>query len=319
MIVSEQPRTVTLVASPPPETDNGGLDQTFHFLSSKGLLSHRICRVASVRDIDVGLSEILAPPFKGTIRLQIIGHSIPGSMCLGARWTETGIHDAGVSSYPFPVLDTNPRALGLLAKFAGKLSEVMLVGCHVGSSTSFGHAINGRTLTYTLAELLRCKVLGADDDVAYDEYDEQGWYAPAEQHRRPKGWRWNDALPPSWSDPGTDPLPRNRRAVGQAFDIHTITSTMLPLVALQQVVALAVPVRVTCQTATSDKPESGLPELSVETDQGPGQILCGGRILKVAGVCYVMDRTAQLTSALATILRTAEVARGGEIELANAG
>jgi hypothetical protein len=319
MIVSEQPRTVTLVACPPPETDNGGLDQTFHFLSSKGLLSHRICRIASVRDIDVVLSEILAPPFKGTIRLQVIGHSIPGSMCLGARWTETGIHDAGVSNFPFPVLDTNPRALGLLAKFAGKLSEVMLVGCHVGSSTSFGHAINGRTLTYTLAELLRCKVLGADDDVAYDEYDEQGWYAPAEQHRRPKGWRWNDAMPPAWSDPGTDPLPRNRRAVGQAFDIHTITSTMLPLVAFQEVVALAAPVRVTCQTATMDKPESGLPELSVETDQGPGQILCGGRILKVAGVCYVMDRTAQLTSAFATMLRTAEVARGGGIELANAG
>src|ERR1044071_7281429 len=99
MIVSEQPRTVTLVASPPPETDNGGLDQTFQFLSSKGLLSHRICRIASVRDIDVALSEILAAPFKGTIRLQIIGHSIPGSMCLGAKWTETGIHDAGGSSY----------------------------------------------------------------------------------------------------------------------------------------------------------------------------------------------------------------------------
>jgi hypothetical protein len=319
MIVSEQPRTVTLVASPPPETDNGGLDQTFQFLSSKGLRTNRICRVASVRDIDVVLSEILAPPFKGTIRLQIIGHSIPGSLCLGAKWTATGIHDASVSKYPFPVLDTNPVALGLLAKFAGKLSEVMLVGCHVGSSTSFGHAINGRTLTYTLAELLRCKVLGADDDVGYDEYDEQGWYAPNELHRRPKGWRWNDALPPLWTDPANDPLPRNRKAVGQAFDIHAITSTMLPLVAFQQFVALAQPVRLTCQTATSDKPESGLPELSVETDQGPGQILCGGRILKVANVCYLIDRGPQLIAALTTMLRSAEAARGEQVALANVG
>lgn len=319
MIVSEQPRTVTLVASPPSETDNGGLDQTFHLLSGKGLLSNRICRVTSVRDIDVSLSEILAPPFKGTIRLQIIGHSIPGSMCLGARWTETGIHDAGVSTYPFPVLDTNPRALGLLAKFAGKLSEVMLVGCHVGSSTSFGHAINGRTLTYTLAELLRCKVLGADDDVAYDEYDEQGWYAPSEQHRRPKGWRWNDALPPAWTDPGTDPLPRNRKAVGQVFEIQAITSTMLPLVAYQQLIALTPGIRIACQHATTDKPESGLPELSLDTDQGPGQILCGGRILKVAGVCYVMDRSPQLASALTSLLRSAEAARTGEVALASVG
>lgn len=284
MIVSEQPKTVTLIANPPPETDNGGLDLTFKLLSNKGLHTNWIGRVASVRDIDVALSEITAAPFKGTVRLQIIAHSIPGSMCLGARWNESGVHGKALSSFPFAVLDTNPVALGLLAKFAGKLSEVMLVGCHVGSSTSFGHAINGRTLTYTLTELLRCKVLGADDDVGPDEYDDQGWYAPSDQHRRPKGWRWNEALPPSWTDPGTDPLPRNRKQVGQVFDIHAITSTLLPLIEWPETIALAPPVRITCQTALLDKPESGLPELVVETDQGPGQILCGGRVLRVANV-----------------------------------
>src|SRR4051812_6608150 len=188
MMFSDQLKTVTLVASPPPETDNGGLAETFRLLSARGLRNHEIHRVASVSEIDIALSNLLTPSFKGTVRLQIIGHAIPGSMCLGARWTDTGIHDPGAFGFPFLILDTNPTALGLLAKFAGKLSEVMLVGCHVGSTTSFGHAINGRTLTYTLAELLRCKVCGADDDVAPDEYDEQGWYAPAPQHRRPKGW-----------------------------------------------------------------------------------------------------------------------------------
>ena len=99
---------------------------------------------------------------------------------------------------------------------------------------------------------------------------------------------------------------------------------MASLVSLVKSVVVSSRVRfqwpcITCQTATSDKPESGLPELSVETDQGPGQILCGGRILKVANVCYVIDRGPQLTSALTTMLRSAEAARGDQIALANAG
>lgn len=318
MIFSDQPKTVTLVASPPPETDNGGLDQTFRLLTARGLHNHEIHRVTSVSDIDVALSNLLTPAFKGTVRLQIIGHAIPGSMCLGASWTDTGIHDPAAFAFPFLVLDTNPTALGLLAKFAGKLSEVMLVGCHVGSTTSFGHAINGRTLTYTLTELLRCKVLGADDDVAPEEYDEQGWYAPAPQHRRPKGWRWSDASPPLWTDPGTDPLPRNRKPIGRdgkalEIEIRTIRTSMLPLVAAPpalELPALELPasLRVSCQHITTARPISALPELAVDTDLGPAQILCGGRYLRVADVCYVLERNPSLTSALAALPRTIDAA-----------
>jgi hypothetical protein len=321
-MISDQPKTVTLVASPPPETDNGGLDQTFRVLSAKGVRSNEIRRVASVSEIDIALGNILTASFKGTVRLQIIAHAIPGSMCLGARWTDTGIHDLAAFAFPFLVLDTNPTALGLLAKFAGKLSEVMLVGCHVGSTTSFGHAINGRTLTYTLAELLRCKVCGADDDVAPDEYDEQGWYAPAPQHRRPKGWRWSDASPPLWTDLGTDPLPRNRKPCGRdgkplEIEIRAIRTAMLPLIASPQPndppndlpIDLPSSLRVTCQHITTARPVSALPELSVDTDLGPAQILCGGRYLKIADVCYVLERTPPLTAALAALPRTIDTAR----------
>ena len=335
MIFSDQPKTVTLVASPPPETDNGGLDQTFQVLTAKRVRSNLICRTTSVSDIDVTLSDILTPAFRGTVRLQIIAHAIPGSMCLGARWTDTGIHDPGAFAFPFLVLDTNPTALGLLAKFAGKLSEVMLVGCHVGSTTSFGHAINGRTLTYTLTELLRCKVCGADDDVAPDEYDDQGWYAPAPQHRRPKGWRWSDASPPLWTDLGTDPLPRNRKPCGRdgkpvEIEIRAIRTAMLPLLAsppsldlssvLPSLLASPLPasLRVTCQHVTTAQPMSALPELAVDTDLGPAQILCGGRYLKVADVCYVLDRSPPLTAALAALPRHIDAARRAASPLAAA-
>jgi hypothetical protein len=313
MIFSDQPKTVTLVASPPPETDNGGLDQTFQRLTAKQIRGNQICRVASVSDIDVTLSKILTPTFRGAVRLQIIGHAIPGSMCLGAKWTDNGIHDPGAFAFPFLVLDTNPTALGLLAKFAGKLSEVMLVGCHVGSTTSFGHAINGRTLTYTLTELLRCKVCGADDDVAPDEYDEQGWYASAPQHRRPKGWRWSDASPPLWTDLGADPLPRNRKPVGAdgkplEIEIRAIRTAMLPLLASQQPLDLPSSLHVTCQYITTASPVSALPELSVDTDLGPAQILCGGRYLKLADACYVIERNPPLSAALAALPQTIHAA-----------
>ncbi|HEX3480126.1 MAG TPA: hypothetical protein VHT91_34140 [Kofleriaceae bacterium] len=313
MIFSDQPKTVTLVANPPPETDNGGLDQAFQLLSARGLRNHQISRVASVSDIDVALGSVVTASFKGTVRLQIIGHAIPGSICLGARWTDTGIHDPAAFAFPFLVLDTNPVALGLLAKYAGKLSEVMLVGCHVGSTTSFGHAINGRTLTYTLAELLRCKVCGADDDVAPDEYDEQGWYAPAPSHRRPKGWRWSDASPPLWTDPGTDPLPRNRKPAARdgkpvEIEIRAVRTAMLPLLTTQEPVVLPSPIHVTCQYVTSAAPMSALPELAVETDQGPAQLVGGGRYLKIDDVCYVIDRSPALVAALTGMLRCLDTA-----------
>src|SRR5436190_23184219 len=100
MNLSDQPRTVTLVAHPPPETDNGGLEQTFRVLSTKGVRTNEIHRVASVSEIDIALSSLLPPSFKGMVRLQIIGHAIPGSMCLGAKWTDTGIHDPAAFAFP---------------------------------------------------------------------------------------------------------------------------------------------------------------------------------------------------------------------------
>lgn len=209
MIQSTQADIVTLVAGPAPDTegstDNPFIDAVLQTLASKGAAGHQIVRVSSVRDIDLELSKILSDSLKGPLRLQIVGHSLSGGLALGALWLPESELPVRALKFPYYVLDTSPAALGLLSKHAGKLSEVMLVSCDIGSAATFGHAINGRTLTYTLAELLHCTVRGADDVVAPDEFDARGWYAPRAHRRGPKGWRWAETTPPVWTESSSEP------------------------------------------------------------------------------------------------------------------
>lgn len=294
---SDQPETITLVASPPAGTvgsiDNNFIDAVLQTFSSKKSTSNRIARAASVRDVDLELGKTLSDHFTGKVRLQIVGHSLSGVLSLGASWIPEADMVAKAFRYPYYALDTNPASLGLLAKYAGKISEVLLVGCNVGSASSFGYAINGRTLTYTLAELLRCLVRGADDVVAPDEFDAHGWYAPDDHHRRPKGWRWLEAMPPAWVDPGTDPVPSGRTKVEKSFEIRSITRSLLPATTAHQPIDISPAIRITCQHVATDKLRSALPEISVETDQGPAQLLCGGRYLRWMDTDYVVEQTPQ--------------------------
>src|SRR5262249_23831585 len=217
------------------------------------------------------------------------------------------------------VLDTNPAALGLLAKYAGKVSEVMLVGCNIGSASSFGYAINGRTLTYTLAEMLRCLVRGADDVVAPDEFDARGWYAPGPQRRRPKGWRWIESRPPVWTDPGLDPIAGQPASAVQAFEIRSITSSLLPVAATAQPIAVGPGLRITCRHVAPDPPRSALPDVSIETDRGPAQLLCGGRFLKWQDTYYVVEHSHQVSVALTARLWASTTQTGNNaVSLASA-
>ena len=321
MMMSEQPEIVTVVASPPAGTngltDNTFVDAALQTLANKKASSNRIVRAASVRDMDIELGKILSDRFKGTIRLQIIGHSISGMLSLGASWIPDTEVVARAFKFPHYVLDTNPASLGLLAKYAGKISEVMLVGCNVGSAASYGYAVNGRTLTYTLAELLRCLVRGADDVVAPDEFDVRGWYMPSAHHRRPKGWRWVESMPPVWTDPAVDPVPGSRPRAPQVFEIRAITSSRLPMLDVGQGIETEQPIQISCKYIASETPQSALPELSVETDRGPAQLLCGGRYLRWMDTCYVVDQTPQLATALVAVLWGAEAAAGPSIQRAS--
>jgi hypothetical protein len=196
-------KIITFVASPPSDmkdaVDNPFISGVIRTLSTKQA-GNLVVKVSSVRDIDLELCKHLPADGKGRIRAQIVGHSMSGMLALGAHWFSE--HDAHLRGFKFPyyVLDTNPAALGLLSKHAGKLSELMLVGCNIGSATSYGYAVSGRTLTYTLTELLRCSVLGADDVVAPAELDARGWYSPFAHRRGPKGWQWAGDAPPIWTE-----------------------------------------------------------------------------------------------------------------------
>jgi hypothetical protein len=202
MIQSDHPDTITFVAGPSPgtmgSTDDPFIDAVLETLASKNAPRNRIVRVSSVRDIDLELTAILADRIANRVRVQIIGHNLSGGLALGAFWIPTAEVNARAFKFPYYILDTSPAALGLLSKHAGKISELMLVGCNIGSAATPGYSINGRTLTYTLAELLRCTVLGADDVIGPDEIDARGWYAPRTNRRSPKGWRWIEGAPPAW-------------------------------------------------------------------------------------------------------------------------
>jgi len=321
MLQSAQPEIVTLVASPPAgtvgSTNNLFIDDALQTLRSKKAAGNRIIQVASVRDADLEFGKILSDRFRGTVRLQIVGHSLSGILSLGASWIPEADMAARAFRYPYYALDTNPASLGLLAKYAGKVSEVMLVGCNIGSASSFGYAINGRTLTYTLAELLRCLVRGADDIVAPDEFDAHGWYAPGDHHRRPKGWRWVEAMPPAWTDPGLDPVPGIRTKVEKSFEIRSITRSLLPAPTASKPIELTPAIRITCQYVAIDKPRSALPEISVETDQGPAQLLCGGRYLRWMDTDYMIDQTPHLPAALTARLGSPETTRSSPVQLAS--
>jgi len=303
---SDQPEIVTVVASPAAgttgSTDNSFIDAALASLASRGAHANRLVRASSVRDLDIELGKILSGSFKGTIRLQIVGHSISGKLSLGGSWLPPNEVAWRGSEPPFYVLDTNPMSLGLLSKYAGKISEAMLVGCNVGSASSYGYAINGRTLTYTLAELFRCVVRGADDVVAPDEFDAHGWYAPNPHHRRAKGWRWVDALPPVWVDPGLDPVAGFRATTTRWFEIRSITSASLSVPSGARTIELAPVIHLSCGRIAPEPPLSALPELEIETDQGPAQLLCGGRYLRSENTYYLVDQTSELSVALTNAL-----------------
>jgi hypothetical protein len=308
---SDQPEIVTLVASPPAgttgSTDNTFIDAALATLASKQAHANRIVRVSCVRDADIELGKILTGNFKGTIRLQIVGHSISGMLMLGGAWIAENELVATAFRHPYYVLDTNPASLGLLAKYAGKIAEVQLVGCNVGAASSYGYAINGRTLTYTLAELLRCVVRGADDVVAPSEFDAHGWYTAGPHHRRPKGWRWVEDLPPVWTALGTDPVAGGRATTTRWFELRAIVSALLPAPAVAHPLELTPVIHLSSERIASEAPVSALPELSVETDQGTGQLLCGGKYLHLNGTYYVVDQTAALAAALTETLWSSAV------------
>lgn len=85
----------------------------------------------------------------GPIALQIVGHGRPGELELASSWDRCYRDELR-----FYVLDNNSRALQLLARCRGLVSEVRLVACELGAEP-------GYPLLFTLSRLLDCPIFAA--------------------------------------------------------------------------------------------------------------------------------------------------------------
>jgi len=156
-----------------------------------------LVRAASIIDVDSALSDAETAAEKAGLPLsvQIVGHGTSGQLLLGMTWIAQDVARA----YPFYVIDTNPVALGFFRNHRGHLADLTLVGCHVGSvgdAEIEDDAVNGRSLTYVLSELLQCRVAAPINYVATDDFDD-GVYSGIVN-----GWAWSTPKgPPSWVEP----------------------------------------------------------------------------------------------------------------------
>lgn len=326
-----EPLRVTVLAGPPerPTRDPGPDDFVNAALTQIQDRSRRLLRASSVLELDLALAKLFEEKPNRRISLQLVGHGASGLLHLGAPWLSEGDFFDNAFRYPFYVLDTNPAALGLLSQYAGRLADVMLVACEVGAESPHGYGINGRTLTYTLAELLRCPVRGADDVVAPDEFDQHGDYHPLYDHRAPTGWKWRRSGPPTWIGPISAATPsaalveraatsRSRRESAPAatvplrrarepFEIVAITASRLPVPNRAWPRVLRTPVHVSCLASNGPGLRFAPAEISVIVRQGTrpdtsAALLCGGRFLRVGTTHYAIDPSPVLSTALRPIL-----------------
>lgn len=303
MIRSEIPDIVTVVACPPEDTSpaiihNNFIDKAMRTLTAKKAADNRILRAATVHDMEKQLSNILPHDSPCRIKLQIVGHSLSGALLLGAAWLPSSGFWPAAHNFPFYAVTPDPMVLGLLALHVGKFKEVMVVGCNVGSDSSYGYAMNGRTLTYALTEVLQCQVRGADDLVSPDDFDAYGWYTPGPGKRQPQGWQWVEASHPEWVDGGPATSPRRRAETVVTFEVRSITATLLPVPGFSQPIELHPTIPLVCRQLDRDRLPSALPEVSLDTDQGPAQLLCSGRYLNIGDTYYSVERNPRLSAVL---------------------
>ncbi|HEY3801928.1 MAG TPA: hypothetical protein VGL61_04945 [Kofleriaceae bacterium] len=158
-----------------------------------GPLPGKLARAASILDVDSALSDAEDAAAGRPLSVQIVGHGTSGQLLLGMTWM--ALDDA--RAYPFYVIDTNPVALGFFRNHRGKLADLTLVGCHVGSLGNpeiEDDAVNGRSLTFVLSELLECRVTAPTDYVATSDFKD-GLYSIS---TKLTGWTWQAGKAPGW-------------------------------------------------------------------------------------------------------------------------
>lgn len=301
----QEPLLVSIISAPPkgvPDQGNELIGKITTLFRERGV---PLLPAASVLAIDLHLEKLTDENPGKLLSVQLIGHAMSGQLYLGASWMPNNEIRSGP---PFYILDTNPAALGLLSKYAGHLADLTLVGCDIGSTSSYGYAINGRTLTYTLAEVLQCPVRGADDQVSFDEFNDQGVYAPATIHRKPTGWKWSVENPPEWM-PGSHGVPPVADTAIRKLKLIAVTNTRLPVPNRKLPRELPAPIKLSGRKLRDphSHPRFALPEVTVvvqdaDNSRHHAELLSGGRYLKLANDYYVIDQNAELSMGLTRCL-----------------
>lgn len=176
--MSSSPTILTVIAEPAlrtPASDLVFVDGVDRALA--GQRETTVARASSIAKLNREIQRAVAE--HGPRVLQIVGHGAPGQLSLGEFWS--GIYADPRGHY---VLDSNPGMLNILAKWRGKLAEVILAGCFVGARASRSRAVGGPTLLFTLEELWGCPVHGATGDVQARQF-QAGRYTGAT-------CRWSD-------------------------------------------------------------------------------------------------------------------------------
>lgn len=239
-----------------------------------------VMRAASMEEVAVRIQDAVAASNGEQLSLQLVGHGVSGLLHLGSSWMGEPLPPKTFAD-PFYLLDTNPWSLGFLGEYRGKFEKVILAACLVGASDAEGYAINGRTLAYTLCELLRTTVIAATDFTDPEEFDAQGEYKPI-NHLLPCSWTWRQGREPLYDNPnGTTPIMLRLKAgaQGESFRIVGIR----PRVPARHRDAVSANIEIRCREIDDDRLRHARPDLDLKLDgiSEPASMLGNGRVLRI--------------------------------------
>ena len=188
--MSKASRPVTIIAAQPAAEYGPFLDDNGFLDTMREALAHGSPRPASsVVDVVDAISDATAGHTE-PLAVQIVGHATSGQMMLGGSYLADSTKHR---EWPYFVIDTTPSPLGFLARHTGRIAELTLVGCNVGTASP-SWPVNGRGLLYCLCELLKCSVRGAISTVSPNDFDVSGRYAGPVAC-----WDWSELAPPRFS------------------------------------------------------------------------------------------------------------------------
>jgi hypothetical protein len=247
-----------------------------------------IKRAATILDLDDMLTEAETEADGRDLEVQIVGHGSAGQLMLGMTWLD---EITQARAFPYFVIDTNPVALGFLRPHVEKFKELRLVGCCVGSPDieASDLAVNGRSLTYCLGELLQCHVTAATDFVGLADFNASGLY------RKPTaGWQWAKPGPPTFNNVDDDIA--NHAGEAKEFTIQHVRRTLLPVgdVGPHEV-------DVTFRATPVDRPELSYATREVHVELagvGGAEFLGNGRYLAIGATFYAVEDRAKLARAM---------------------